>query len=69
MAHLRQGFASSRSGTPDAPSLCATPPRSAKGESLSPNSKLGVKRKVETDSADGQPDGLLPLRKVILALA
>ncbi|KAF8505646.1 hypothetical protein F5888DRAFT_1650740 [Russula emetica] len=69
-ARLRQGFASSRSGTPDAPSLRATPPRSAaKAESPSPNSKLGVKRKVDVDSADGQPDGSPPLKKVILTPA
>jgi pre-mRNA cleavage complex 2 protein Pcf11 len=68
-ARLRQGFAGSRSGTPDAPSLRATPPRLANAEFGSPNSKLGVKRKVGADSADGQPDGSPPLKKVILASA
>ncbi|KAI9512226.1 hypothetical protein F5148DRAFT_1164952 [Russula earlei] len=66
-ARLRQGFASSRSGTPDAPSLRATPPRLGKAESLPATSKTGVKRKVEgdIDSHSGSP----PLKKVILASA
>ncbi|KAI0307289.1 hypothetical protein B0F90DRAFT_1807928 [Multifurca ochricompacta] len=68
-ARLRQGFAGSRSGTPDAPSSRATPPRSGKAESPSPNSKLGIKRKVEVDNSDGQYDGSPPLKKVILASA
>ncbi|KAI0251274.1 hypothetical protein BJV78DRAFT_1126657 [Lactifluus subvellereus] len=68
-ARLRQGFASSRSGTPDAPSLRATPPRLGKAESPIPNSKLGTKRKVEADSTGGRLDGSPPLKKVILASA
>ncbi|KAH9999279.1 hypothetical protein BJV77DRAFT_976395 [Russula vinacea] len=68
-ARLRQGFAGSRSGTPDAPSLRATPPRLANAEVPSPKSKLGVKRKVEAEGVDGQPDGSPPLKKVILASA
>lgn len=68
-ARLRQGFTGSRSGTPDAPSLRATPPRLTKAELPSPNSKVGVKRKVEADSVDGRPDGEPPLKKVILASA
>ncbi|KAH9049175.1 hypothetical protein EDB84DRAFT_1454432 [Lactarius hengduanensis] len=66
-ARLRQGFIGSRSGTPDAPSLRATPPQSGKAELPSPSSKLGMKRKVEVDSTDGRPDGSPPLKKVILA--
>jgi len=68
-ARLRQGFASSRSGTPDAPSLRTTPPRLGKVESTSPNSKAGVKRKIEVDIADSQTDRSPPLKKVILASA
>jgi hypothetical protein len=68
-ARLRQGFTSSRSGTPDVPSLRATPPRLVQAESPSPHSKVGVKRKVEVDSVDGRPDGSPPLKKVILASA
>lgn len=64
-ARLRQGFASSRSGTPDAPSHRVTPPRLGKAESPSHNPRLGVKRKVEAESVDGSP----PLKKVILASA
>jgi len=68
-ARLRQGFANSRSGTPDAPSLRVTPPRLANAEFSSPNPKPGVKRKVEAESGDGQPEGSPPLKKVVLATA
>jgi len=68
-ARLRQGFASSRSGTPDVPSLRATPPRLGKVESPSPHSKHGVKRKIEADITNGEPGGSPPLKKVILASA
>ena len=50
-ARLRQGLAGSRSGTPDAPSLRATPPRLTNAEVPSPNSELPRDETLALDSA------------------